>query len=86
MNKKVLIYGDGSKNKEVARLIAKCNSSAIIPIEEHDSELLNKVAEKLQEKICYENCGIRKCIFEKDKCPWYRCVNEVIAEIKEGMI
>lgn len=46
MNKKVLICGDGGKIKEFARLIAKCNSSVIIPIEKHDSELLDKVAEK----------------------------------------
>ena len=62
-------------------IISTCDEFSFNLIE-HDSKLLDKVAEKLQEKICYENCGIRKCIFEKDECPWYRCVDEVIEGMK----
>ena len=49
MKAKVLICGDGGKNKELARLIAKCNFPIIIPIEKHDTELLDKLAEKFIE-------------------------------------
>lgn len=56
--------------------------SAECPLEKHDSELLDKVADRIHKKMCFENCGERQCVDSMDRCVWYGYVTEVIAEMK----
>lgn len=59
------------ENEQLSKLIA-----------EHDAELLDKVADRIKEKMCSENCGERQCVDSMDRCVWYGYVDEVIAKLK----
>lgn len=68
MSNRVLIFGDGGKAKELARMIASRDTQVIMPIEQHDEEIRAderaKVlddAEKLLDKIAPDKVAEIKC-------------------------
>ena len=60
-------------------------------ISEHDSELLDKVAERIKENMCScsfkgtELCDVSKCGYELEIDIIHETIDKVIAEMKEGM-
>lgn len=54
-------------------------------IEDARADERRKFAEYLQNYICKESCGERKCIDDEKKCVWYYDINDALAEYeKEG--
>lgn len=92
MSNRVLIFGDGGKAKELARMIASGDTQAIMPIEQHDEQIradeVRKFAEWLINSkylgIC--NDGFMYDVSDSNfKCK-ISSIDEVLAEYELGQV
>lgn len=78
MSNRVLIFGDGGKAKELARMIASRDTQVIMPIEQHDAEIRADERRKFAEWLANGNTFIRRIGTDK-----LTTIDELIAEYEK---